>query len=427
MRRSAALTVLVLGSLVAQSIPVSAADSGAGTDTGALADRLDLDYSLRAGYWSASRSLDGEHNIPNGSLWLRSQPQLSDSTKLKMEGWVASYRPYDRDTPRFDLREGYLTWSGENLDFKIGRQIVVWGRADRINPTDNLSSRDYTLLFPEDDDQRRGNLMVRGGYALGDDYTLSALWLPEFRPNVLPTQKGTVILPDRQGNDPKQFAVKLDRSGGSFDWSVSYFDGHDRNFDVQGVPLAGGEVALQRLYPHIRVVGADAATTVGSYGLRAETAYTMVPGVYTSRPDLRHSEWQGVLGADRTFGENLNVNLQYIVRIVQDFQSPGSFPTLQDSQVATTNDILRNQLDPVQHGASVRISDQFWNDTLKIEASNVIYEPRSQGTARVKASYAITDSVHATVGGGYYYGFDNSYFGMLKNSSGGYVEITWGY
>ena len=87
-----------------------------------------------------------------------------------------------------DLVEGWVRLAAGNLEIKAGRQIVVWGRADRLNPTDNISSRDYTLLVASDDEQRRGAAMVQTRLGLGP-YTLDAYWLPEFRPNRFPLDR----------------------------------------------------------------------------------------------------------------------------------------------------------------------------------------------------------------------------------------------
>src|SRR5258708_737333 len=49
-----------------------------------------------------------------------------------------------------------------------------------------ISSRDLTFLYPDDDDQRRGDAMIEARWGRGG-YALSALWLPEFRPNRYPS------------------------------------------------------------------------------------------------------------------------------------------------------------------------------------------------------------------------------------------------
>ena len=45
------------------------------------------------------------------------------------------------------------------LEYVVSETLA--GRADRINPTDNLTPRDFTLLVPDDEDQRFGTAAIR--------------------------------------------------------------------------------------------------------------------------------------------------------------------------------------------------------------------------------------------------------------------------
>jgi hypothetical protein len=71
------------------------------------------------------------------------------------------------------------------LDVRVGRQIVARGRADGVNPTDNLTGEDLTLLTPDDDDRRLGTTAVRASYYPGD-ISFTGFWLPEFRGHRFP-------------------------------------------------------------------------------------------------------------------------------------------------------------------------------------------------------------------------------------------------
>ncbi len=57
---------------------------------------------------------------------------------------------------RTRLIEGYAAVHFARADLHLGKQIIAWGRADGINPTDNVSPCDFTLLLPFEDDQRFG-------------------------------------------------------------------------------------------------------------------------------------------------------------------------------------------------------------------------------------------------------------------------------
>lgn len=79
------------------------------------------------------------------------------------------------------------------LDLRIGRQVVVWGSADKFNPTNNVNALDFSdpLLFGK----ALGNNMVRIDYNPIGDWTLTGVLVPIFRPAQLP-RTATVALLD---------------------------------------------------------------------------------------------------------------------------------------------------------------------------------------------------------------------------------------
>src|SRR5262249_37423254 len=68
------------------------------------------------------------------------------------------------DPYRLEVNAAYIDiyQIGRGLDLRIGRQVVVWGTADKFNPTNNLNSLDFSdpLLFGK----ALGNDMVRADY-----------------------------------------------------------------------------------------------------------------------------------------------------------------------------------------------------------------------------------------------------------------------
>jgi hypothetical protein len=72
----------------------------------------------------------------------------------------------------------------EGLDLRVGQQLVLWGKGDQFNPTNNLNANDVEdiLLFGE----QLANLMARLDYAFGDMWSVSAVLVPVFKPALLP-------------------------------------------------------------------------------------------------------------------------------------------------------------------------------------------------------------------------------------------------
>lgn len=312
-----------------------------------IANTFKLEFSPRTGAWTHDRQLNNQTVTAVGSLRARISPSYG-----ALDGYAEGFvQAVSEQGWSGDLVEAWMRVTSGNIEVKAGREIVVWGRADGLNPTDIISSRDYTLLVANDDEQRRGNMMIQGRIALGD-YTVDGYWLPEFRPNIFPidtSRPGVVILPDQQVNDNDQFAFKLDRSGGIIDWSLSWFHGTDRTRDFVRAPVTppGALAAVQQRYPRIDMFGADMAGTAGSIGYRAEVAFTSVAG-----PDTiyrKNSNVWLVAGLDTNLASGWHLGVQYSFRFIFDYQDPYDIPNPIDRAVALQSAAVNNQLNEVQH------------------------------------------------------------------------------
>ena len=71
-----------------------------------------------------------------------------------------------------DIEEYYLEYVSRVFDIRIGKQIYNWGKADGINPSDNLSTVDLTDFV---DDQDIGIFSTRVNFFLGSDWILETV------------------------------------------------------------------------------------------------------------------------------------------------------------------------------------------------------------------------------------------------------------
>jgi hypothetical protein len=410
-----------------------ATNGGGGSYLSEVIGKLDLGASLRTGLWSHDAVPDPKGGATaTGSVWLRMQPELSETSQLFAEGWVNGNRgleEHSRDDVQGELREAWISYEQSPVNFRFGRQIVVWGRADRINPTDRISSRDYTLLFPEEDDLRRGNLMARSRIALSDTGTLELIWLPEFRPDVprLPPPPAGVQSTDQHDRFAlDQFAIRYDSAGGDVDWSVSYFRGLDRwpDLSLSGLPAAP---SIDKRYHRIHSIGGDTATTVAGFGLRAEMAYVHTENQDGERPDIKRPNVFLVAGGDRDIMEGLNLNIQYVYRHIFSFRDPSSYPEGPIQDIAMGNATLSEQTDRNRHGFTTRLAYTGFHDLLKAELSALVYPAQGEAFLRAEVSYAITDTINASVGVNQFLGSKETYLGSLRESSAVYGQVRFGY
>ncbi|HZO14354.1 MAG TPA: hypothetical protein VFB62_13875, partial [Polyangiaceae bacterium] len=91
------------------------------------------------------------------------------------------------DPFRFDVHKLYIEVKDlvlDGFDLTVGQQLILWGVGDQFNPTNNLNADDVedVLLFGE----QQGNFMVRADYWINDEWSLTGVLVPIFRPALLP-------------------------------------------------------------------------------------------------------------------------------------------------------------------------------------------------------------------------------------------------
>jgi len=388
---------------------------------------LKMSGFLETGYWSGSRSLDSETDIAAGRLAIKATGALGAEGSLLLDTRFANADLARGRQTHGQIREGYFRFGKDQLDIQIGKQIVTWGRADRLNPTDNLTPRDFTLLVADDSEQRRGATVVRGTYYL-EDVALTAVLLPVFRPNVIPFRVPAAIgLRETIPAGSRQWAVKLDQTGRAIDWSVSYFSGFDLNPDLS--LEVSGPYAGNLCFSHnpIQVLGADAATTVGAYGIRAEAAYT-----WTEQPVGRDFEVKRpflylVVGAERKVWDDFNVNVQLFFRSVSNYRNPYAIADPSLRSVAVLQAVLNHQLTRRENGMTFLVSRKWLNETLAAEIAAVYSFTQRDFLLRPRMSYAFSDHWRGSLGVDRYRGGENTFFGRLKANSAVFAELAYGF
>jgi hypothetical protein len=200
---------------------------------------------------------------------------------------------------------------------------------------------------------------------------------------------------------------------------VSYFNGFS--------PLASfwlldaGE--LEQHHDRIEVFGGDFARNFGRFGVRGEAAYVDTPNRRGVDSLARRPQLYWVLGVDRTFFDNLNVNVQYFERRVLHFQEPaaGLRP------LSVFNAILAGELDDVGNGMTFRVSDKWLHDTLEAEVFALVNFNHGDAFARPSITYDVNDHWKATFGADVYVGPPLTQFGSQRATGGLFAETRWSF
>lgn len=386
--------------------------------------------ALRADYFRSSKNFDDDTDFLGATVQIKALPAFSEALDGKLELRVTNPAIGKGEETKSQLLEGYVTAHFEKTDLRIGKQIVAWGRADGINPTDNLTPRDFTSLLPFEDDQRFGTPAVKLDTFLSQEHTVTLFATPFFKPSKipLPTNGSTfVYVTPTHTLSNTEIGLKLEKVGEGFDWSASYFRGFSLLPDARFIGSGPSGPILEMHYDRITVLGADFARNYGRFGLRGEMAYVDTADDAGTDPGIKNPYLFWIVGVDRTFLDNLNVNLQFFQRRVRRYQNPESLPAPLARDIAVMNAVLDGQRDRVNNGISFRVSKKWFNDTLEAEIFTVINLTRNDSFWRPLLTYAFDDHWKGTIGAEYYRGAKDTQYGDLKPNRGVFAELRYGF
>lgn len=389
----------------------------AGAGGAMAADDLSLAGSVRGGWWSSNRRLDDSDGRWVQSLWLDGTWRVTQDVSLVADGhaWAESR---DSDRPGGLVgRDAYVRLERGALDVRLGLQSFAWGRADRVNPTDVMSRRDYTLLTPAAEDQRLGLPAVSVDWATDGNTRLLAV-LQSFRPSISPTIDTDSTLPQvADRTDRPEVALRLDHVGDGMDWSLVAARVYDKQRWLVAVPQGDGTLGAMREHPLQQVWGGDWAATLEDYSLRAEAAYAHVLDGRPSRDGGKSSNLFGILGVDRNFGQDAsyNANIQYLFRWNRDYDDAANSFAIANGQTAG-----------FQQAVSVRLARQPFDAALTWEWV-AMFEPGDGGVLlQPLVSWRLDDSVILKLGGELYRGdARRSMLGSLRSNSLAFAELRW--
>jgi len=366
----------------------------------------------------------------------------------------------DQQGTTVDMREAYVNTYLGPVDLRLGKQIVVWGRADALNPTNNITPVDFRLRSPLEDDIRLGNAGARGFLRLGVA-RLEGVWMPTY----LPTELPPVGLPPLVTFGPARFPSANIRNGlvagrahlelPAFDASISYLRGYAPlpgltlatiTFDMDTPVMGDSGITVSRTAYEQQVLGFDFSTTLGELAtLRGEAAYRR-PFDYQNRAYVARPDLQYALGADHNFG-SFSVIAQYLGRYVFDWRKeagstrdPGDLVSILNSRTATDyldiltdevntelaqiNQILFSQTARVQHIATLRFEWLLAHETLSLSSLCLYNFTTREWLVTPRIGWKMTDTMTAYVGAQVFAGPDDTLFGFIDQTlSAGYVEL----
>lgn len=421
------LLLVLSGSLCAQGLFEEATQEKDG-----VLEALDLGGYLRSTLYAGRAASQDAGQIKSGygEFSLKARTTVEDYGGAFAEVRFREGMEFDQRISQFTLREAYVDTYAGRFDFRVGHQIVVWGRADGLNPTDNITPKDMLARSPDEDDRRLANFLIRTYYN-APNVRLEGIWIPFYRPSRIPTE--FISFPENVlygGHDypsarleDSAFAIRLNLELPSLDGSLSYFNGHNPSpgMSAELLPLSPPEIpvpivnAFLKSY-RMQAIGADFATTLGSLGLRGEAAYRWPHEDYKASVHVINPDLYYVLGIDREFSSGLNLIFQYLGRYVTDFeelQPPTDPSQLPLFRLVEKNRLLASQQSELSHALTLRIAQSLMYETLDLELMGYVSLTTEEFFIRPKLTYRITDALKLIAGGEWYQGPSDTLFDLM--------------
>lgn len=211
----------------------------------------------------------------------------------------------ERARPAFEVRRLSALWHRGAVTIEAGKQFIRWGKADILNPTDRFAPRDFLSVV---DNDFLAVPAARFTVERGSE-TLDAVWQARFTPSRIPLfdQRWAVLPQDIEIIDAgarypggPQLGVRWNHIGAGYEFSMSFFDGRNHLPLFEPVAPIGPAVAVQRIYPKLRMYGGDAAIPLRPFTLKSEAAYFQSPAgdyaLYVVQIEKDIGEWSLVGG-----------------------------------------------------------------------------------------------------------------------------------
>ena len=350
------------------------------------------------------------------STYLQLDYKLSSDWKVRVSGdafYDAIYdirteNEYNQDTLdayrtqlRFDdtYVQGRLT---NDIDLKVGRQIVVWGKSDSIRITDVINPIDNRLPGMTDiEDLRLSTTMAKVDYYLGK-WNISAMAIGETRTFIEAAPRSEFFPVDSIfPNAPDPF-IELAQPEISWDnmqyalaangvfsgWDLSFYaaDVLDSRWHIEGSIPRGN---AQRVVSNIQMLGSAINIATGSWLLKSEVAY--VNGVkYNSTQDLK-SRLDALIGLDYMGITDTVLSIEVANKHIFDYEA---------QMASLTFGLVPDYIQENEVQTAMRATRSFENDSLNATVLLSMFGHNWEygGFFRASLEYDVMDAVVANVG-----------------------------
>ncbi|MDH5717752.1 MAG: hypothetical protein OEZ22_08950 [Spirochaetia bacterium] len=328
------------------------------------------------------------------------------------------------------LREAYVDMYFKNMDIRIGKQQIIWGKADGVFITDIVSPKDMReFLLPDFEEIRIGVTGVKSDL-YWEDHTLQFIWLPVFS-GTRPPEINSIWRPEasfpvmpvfHEDNEKVENSLKNSEAFAKYSLMTSQID-----FELMGgytwdddpvmhvyktINPVTKQITALDVYPEyhrLAAAGGSFTFTLGPFVLRGEGAYYSGKYFNSTASELKDSVIEKnyvnyMTGVDFTIWDIKN-STQFIQKIILDHTSD-------------LND------DKFQNLATYLISRDFLNETLNIQFFVYYDIDNKSSLMRPKITYKYADGFDILLAANIFTGSQGK-FGQYNDNDMVYSKISY--
>jgi len=359
----------------------------------------------------------------------------SDSKAFKADFFI-SHNIGD-STLDWRLRQLYMDLNFDCCDFRLGKQQVIWGKADGVFITDVVSPKDLSeFLLPDFAEIRQGITALTSNVFVGN-HTLSLVLVPQFTPTIAP-EAGSIwhVAPPapagvRVSMDASQKDVAIEAANSevfgrwsaileSIDFEVmaGWMWDDDPSLHISKrfahVNSANGQMVLDSLvvsprHHRLAVGGGSMSSTLAGFVLKGEGAFYYDKRFQSADPAAEDGLVSGnylhtMLGASYAIS-GVDFGFQFVQKYLMDYDS-----FYQDKEF--------------QNMITAMIRKSLLRETLYLELFSYVGLDDQDALIRPSIGYDISDGLRMTLGANLFYG-DSGSFGQYDQNDMLYGKLAY--
>lgn len=288
-----------------------------------------------------------------------------------------------------ELQEAYLQGSlAKNIDLKLGRQIIVWGRSDNFRVTDILNPLDNRDPGLTDIENLRLPLFMTKVDIFAENWNLDLISVHEHRYDKNPPlghffYPAEESLPSEElpSNTLKNTELGAELKGTFSGWDISFYGAYFFNDQTTFTPSKPAKLEHKK----ISMLGTSAGFAKGNMLFIAEIAHFR--GLrFMNDYEKDYNQSDMLIGFEYSGWADTTISLDYVHRYLHHYDI--IIDTSPEDPQKTDNEI------------ACRINSNFMQDTLELKALLLLNGERGQHGAmqRFTAKYNIADNWSVTGG-----------------------------